>query len=51
MVSEVTRALLESEKGECNYIFTERDGGPARSGIGDETIKAYYIEKKNKNKK
>ena len=43
MVSEVTRALLESEKGDCNYIFTERDGGPAKSGIGDETIKAYYI--------
>ena len=48
MVSKDTRELLESEKGECNYLFTERDDGPARSGIGDMLMPAYYIRKKDK---
>ena len=50
MVSETTRNLIESEKGECNYTFTPRDGGPANSDASDVPIPAFYIEKKNQNK-
>ena len=48
MVSETTKALIESEKGEINYLFTPRDGGPANSDASDKPIPAFYIEKKNR---